>query len=316
MELTTLKAHIKTGKFDPYYIFTGEDSGVQRAYIKQMAQVLNADIKIFDSITDLGRKNRINTSFSNALVCVLFDDKAFIQDEKAEAFITQNIASDSVLIVFVYTNIDKRTKFYKAHQDKIVDFPHLKPEILKKYVQADLFLSSSECDKLIDACECDYSRIKLEMNKIHTYAEACNKKDGEAFKELLDAGVIYRPPKDAVFDFVDAVLRNKKRLAFELLEESYASGEATLVLLSNLFNSAKQLLQVQAYEGTNKLTDATGLTPFQVKLASGRKDYNSDNRLVELMRLTREAERGIKSGIIEDMTAVPYVLTQFWLKVS
>ena len=131
-------------------------------------------------------------------------------------------------------------------------------------------------------------------------------------KDLLNDGVIYSPPRDAVFMFVDAVLNNKPKSAFSLLEESYACGESTLVLLSNLFNSAKQVLQVQSFSGEGKITESTGLTPFQVKLASGHKNVYSNGDLVYLMRLVRNAEKGIKTGEIEDTMAVPYVLVNLW----
>ena len=319
MDLTTLKAHIKTGKFDPYYIFTGEDSGVQRIYLQQMAKVRNAEVKILDSITELGAKKQLRTTLKNACICVLFDSKEFIQDERIELFIMQFCASDDMLVVFIYTSIDKRTKFYKAHQDKIVDFPHLKTDVLVKYVQKDMPLSESSAICLIEACEHDYGRILIEMDKIRCMGEhamSVGKSSGydadEVLKYLFRHRLIYRPPQDAVFDFVDAVLKNKRAEAFDLLAESYASGEATLVILTNLFNSARQLLQVQSYVGQNKLTDVTGLTPFQIKLASGRKHYYDDTHLMKLMELVREAERGIKIGEIEDSAAVPYVLVQFW----
>lgn len=316
MELTTLKAHIKTKQFDPYYIFTGEDCGVQKLYIQQMARVRNSAVKIFDSITDLSAEKHTNTSFGlsskNALVCVFFDSKEFIQDNRVEAYITQNFASESVLCVFIYTSIDKRTKFYKEHQDKIVEFDHLKPELLIKYVQQKLPLSEMLAKKLIDACECDYSRIMLEVDKIEAYSRSSGLEVNVCAEILFKNGIIYRPPKDAVFDFVDAVLKNKRQLAARLLRESYESGEASLVILTNLFAGAKQLLQVQSYTGSNKLTDVTGLTPFQVKLASSRKGYTRRDRLLTLMELVRNAEKGIKTGALDDAVSVEYVLAQYW----
>jgi DNA polymerase III delta subunit len=152
----------------------------------------------------------------------------------------------------------------------------------------------------------------LEIDKILHYARFAESSADGAFIELLKQGTIYSPPRDAVFMFVDAVLKNKPRLSFELLEESYESGEATMILLSNLYNSAKQLLQVQSYQGDGKITEATGLTPFQVKLAAGRKHIYSNGDLIYLMQLTRNAEKGIKTGEIEEMMAVPYILVNFF----
>lgn len=313
MDLITLKSHIKTGKFDPYYIFVGPEIEVMRIYLNQMAKVLGATVKSLDSLADLSKKLTNKAMLKNACIYTLRDDKDFISNDSLSALITQNIASYDMPVVFLYTAIDKRSKVYKNSQDHIVEFEHLSESVLIKYIQKKIDLSEANCKKLIEVCESDYSRILLEIDKIITYCRAVNIGDvNRAFKTMLDDGTIYSPPRDAVFMFVDAVLKNKPKLAFELLEESYASGEATMVLLSNLYNSTKQLLQVQSYNGDGKITEATGLTPFQVKLASGRKHIYSNGDLVYLMRITRNAERSIKVGEIEELMAVPYVLVNLW----
>jgi DNA polymerase III delta subunit len=188
----------------------------------------------------------------------------------------------------------------------------MKPEILVKYAQKEIYLTEESYHKLMEVCEYDYSRILLEVDKIKRYAIASGLSENGAFVTLMKEGAIHQPPKDAVFDFVDAVLKGKKSLAFELLKSSYEFGEATMILLSNLYNSTKQLLQVQAFNGVGKITEATGLTPFQVKLASERKGKNSTGDLIYLMRLVRDAEKGIKTGAIEEMMAVPYILANYW----
>ena len=319
MDLSTLKAHIKTGKLDSYYIFTGPEVEVMRIYTKQIAKVLGAEIKNLDSITDLAQKMYSRSMFQNRAVFVVRDSKEFISDDVLQSKITQNNTFEDNAVVFVYSTLDKRSRLYKNYQDHIVEFEPLRADVLVKYIQREVDLSDAHCHKRIEVCESDYSRILLEIDKVKrfgscTFTEVSG--DGfdadSAFETLLRDGTIYQPPKDAVFDFVDAVLCHKPKLAFHLLEESYAAGEATLVLLSNLYNSTKQLLQVQSYTGSGKITEATGLTPFQVKLATGRKHRFSNGDLVYLMRLIRAAEKGIKTGEIEDMMAVPYVLVNLW----
>jgi DNA polymerase III delta subunit len=188
----------------------------------------------------------------------------------------------------------------------------MKQDVLVKYIQKEISLSAQSYNKLIEVCESDYSRILLELDKIKRYSVAEKVKEETAFCTLMAEGAIFQPPKDAVFDFVDAVLKGKKSLAFELLKSSYEFGEATMVLLANLYNSTKQLLQVQSFKGDGKITEATGLTPFQVKLASERKGRNSNGDLIYLMRLVRDTEKGIKTGAIEEQMAMPYILANYW----
>lgn len=316
MDLTTLKNHIKTKQFNDYYIFTGPEITVMKIYLEQMSKVLDTNVKNLESITDLAKKLTNRSVLKNDCICVLRESKEFILDDSINNAITQNIAYFSMPVIFIYNSLDKRSKVYKNNQDKIVEFDYMTESVLVKYIQREIALNDRNCLNLIEVCEKDYGRILLEIDKIKQFALYYHGPDvaayNEAFETLLKTGAIYVPPRDAVFMFVDAVLKCKPKLAFELLEESYASGEATMILLSNLYNSAKQLLQVQSYNGDGKITDATGLTPFQVKLASGRKNIYSNRELIYLMRLTRSVEKGIKTGEIDEACALQYVLVKFW----
>ena len=312
MDLSTLKTHIKNQTFDPAYIFTGPEVGVMDIYIKQMAKVREANIVMLDGIDDLARKMHKGSMLKNACIYILRDSREIMQDIDLARKITSSGALSGDILLLVYTNIDKRSKVYKEFQDTVVDFQPMKPEILVKYINREIYLTDDAYTKLIEVCESDYSRILLEVDKIKRYSEAAGVSQQGAFVTLMREGAIFQPPKDAVFDFVDAVLKGKKALAFELLKSSYEYGEATMVLLSNLYNSTKQLLQVQSFKGDGKITEATGLTPFQVKLASERKGRNSTGDLIYLMRLVRDTEKGIKTGAIEEQMAMPYILANYW----
>lgn len=312
MDLSTLKTHIKNKTLDHVYIFTGPEVGVMDIYIKQMAKVHEASIVMLDGIDDLAKKMHRGSMLKNASVCILRDSKEIVQDSDLAHKITSSGALSGVVLILIYTNIDKRSKFYKTFQDTIVEFQPMKPEVLTKYIQKEITLTPESYAKLIELCESDYSRILLEVDKVKRYAKSVNCSPEVALRTLVSTGAIFQPPKDAVFDFVDAVLKGKKALAFELLKSSYEYGEATMVLLSNLYNSTKQLLQVQSFNGDGKITDATGLTPFQVKLASERKGRNSIGDLIYLMRLVRDTEKGIKTGEIEESMAMPYILANYW----
>ena len=312
MDLSALKKHIKNNTFDPVYIFTGPEIGVMDIYIKQMAKVQEANIVMLDSIDDLAKKMHKGAMLKNASLYILRDCKEFIQDSDFALKITQKNTLSGAVLILIYTNIDKRSKVYKTFQDSIVDFQPMKPEVLQKYISKEITLSPESYNRLMEICEYDYSRILLEIDKIKRYAQSVDCSPEVSVRALIASGAIYQPPKDAVFDFVDAVLKRNKSLAFYLLRSSQEYGEATMVLLSNLYNSTKQLLQVQSFNGDGKITDATGLTPFQVKLASERKGRNSTGDLIYLMRLVRDTEKGIKTGAIEEQMAMPYILANYW----
>ena len=313
MELSVVKQHIKSGTLNKYYIFTGPEIVVRAEYIQRIAEVKKAPIKTFETFVELSKFARTSSLLSNASIYVIVDDMSLLSDDKAQDVIQDARAFRNDIIILVYNNIDKRNKFYKRFKDDLVEFEYLSESILVKYIQKkapDLDLTS--CKALITNCESDYSRILLELDKVEQYKTAKNMTWTDAYRALTDTKTLYVPPRDAIFAFIDAVLLKRKKLAYQLLKEAYAAGEFTLNLLGNIFNNAKYTLQVQSYMGSGKITDVTGLTPFQVKLASGRKNFYSNDDLINLMNLAREAEIGIKTGKIDDGIAVEYVLAQFW----
>ena len=128
------------------------------------------------------------------------------------------------------------------------------------------------------------------------------------FGWLLKDGTIYEPPYDAIFDLVDAVLARNINRAFDLMNQSYAVGEATMVMLTVLFNNMKALLQVTTYTGEN-LSKGTGLTPFQIRKVKKYVGNYSENELNYIVRLIHKVTNGIKTGLMEDEFAIPYLLT-------
>lgn len=313
MEISTLKGQIKTNSLQPLYIFYGPEIEIMKIYLDQIKKTTGYDITSLDNITEIVNKTNNNSLIKTAQICVLRDCKEFISDDKSNAVIQRILAQKQHIFILIYNTLDKRTKFYKTYvQDYGVEFEHLKPEVLTKYISKEIQLSEQNKNVLMEICENDYSRIFLEIDKMKAYSKYSGVGDFDViFNQFLEDGTIYQPPYDAVFDFVDAVLKNRYKWAFELLQSSFDYGEATLVLLANLYNSTKQLLQVQSYEGNN-LANATGLNSFQIKLAQSRVNYNSDSRLIELLRLIRRVERAFKVGEIEESLVMPYILVEFW----
>lgn len=306
--LQALKNELKVNKINSFYIFTGPEWIAQNTFIKQIAKIKQYDIVRIDSISDVYSKLKNTAFIKKDFVYVARDDKRFMESEKLQEQIYK-LMGDSIYIMLL-TNLDKRTKFYKNYKDDIVEFEYFDDKILKKYIQKEVSLSDKNCEKLIAICENDYGRIKLEIDKIKQYSEAnvtlIRNIENNAFDILLNSGVIYRPPKDAIFDFVNAVM-DRSTKCWDLLNQSYAVGEANMVLLSVLYNNFKQVLQVQSCKSSD-ISKSTGLTGWQIKCTKEHIGHYSNKEIVRAMRLIQEVESGIKTGKIDDDISMQYVL--------
>ena len=312
MDVTGLKSHIKSNTLPSILYFTGEEWEVQKIFIQQIAKVKALDTKRVESIIDVMGKFKSTSFVQQNYIYIARDDKQYMEDEKAQDILPKIIGQN--MYILLLTNVDKRTKFYKANKDNIVEFEALPEKMLIKYIQRELPLSEQKCRQLITVCESDYGRILLELNKIKHYAKGMNytqdnKVWNHVLDELLDNGTIYTPPKDAIFDFVDAILDRKDgALIFNLYEQCKAVGEATLVMISVLYNNAKALLQVQSCAGSD-ISKSTGLTGFQIMNAKKHLERYTNGELVRMMKICIKCEQGIKTGKIEEQFAVDYILT-------
>ena len=307
MDVSTLKAKIKSKQIPHYLIFTGPEWKVQQIYIQQIAKVLGLEVVYLDSYSEVYSKIRSRTLTSSSKLFLLRDDTEIQSSDKITSQSIVDSLKDNFLI-HIFTTTDKRKKYYKENQDRIVDFEPLSDSALKKYIKREVNLSDNNCQRLIEVCEHSYGRCLLEIDKIKQMCRVqydCT--DDEVVEHLLKDGTIYQPPYDAIFDLVAAILDRKVNKAFDLLQQSYAVGEATMVMLSVLYNNAKAVLQVQSYKGDN-LSKATGLTGWQIKNAKPHVRKYSDKELIHMMQMIQKVESGIKTGQIEDEIAMPYLL--------
>ena len=298
MEIRELKANILAKNFDKFYIFVGDEQKVARIYIDKLAELAGIKINFADSIIDVVNKPK-SRLIKQSMLYVIMDDIEFLKNEKAWDKVESVLNED--IVVFWYTSQDKRNKFWKHFADKAVTFEKLDNKILKRHMMRGL--SDKSKDRLISVCEGEYGRILLEEDKIKARLEECQYYDADSYlDDLLADGTIHTPAKDAIFDFVEAVLDRDVDDAYRLLRESEECGEANMVLLTVLYNNFRNLLLYQ----TDKAN--CGLNGWERKCVAFAEGNYSNGELIHALRVLRKCEAGIKTGRMPDDISVHYAL--------
>lgn len=306
MNLIDLKTQIISKQLDNIYYFTGEDWKLRNTYIHQIATVKHSKLQYVDSVKEIIGSAKSSSIISGTTCYVIYEDKEYITNEKAWTTLKEIVNHDT--IIFVYNTLDKRSKFYKQLKDTLVEFNHMNDDLLYKYINQAISLNIRNSQRLIDVCEKDYGRIMLEVDKIKHYSLIDYNKGCEI---LFDKGLIYTPPKDAVFDLVDAIIK-KDTDAFYLYDQCKKVGESNLVILTNLFNTVKATYQVQTYTGNGDIGKVTGLNNGMVWGCKKRVGYRSNRTLLYIMKLVHRIECGIKKGTMEDEISIDYLLAMLF----
>ena len=302
MKVAELKRQIMNKELLDFYVFCGDEWELQNVYLKQISKVRGLPITRIDSIADIYSSLSNRSFLSKSALYVVRDDKDILYNEKVQTALKRKILGDNTLILLL-TNVDKRTKFYKAFIDRFVEFEKMPEANLKKYIQRHVDLADREYDELIDICECDYGRLLLEVDKI--------KRSSFSFRELVDSGIIHREAGDVIFDFVEAVVSGRVEDSFALYNECIEHGENVLAILSVLYNNIKYTLQVQSCNSSD-ITKATGLQLWLVNKIRKNANVYSNSELLAAMKHIHEWEMGIKLGCRDSENAIEIILEKLF----
>lgn len=320
MKLPDLQKQIVSKNIDHVLLLFGEEVAIMDIYLDKIYKVTGGDVLRFDSVKEAYAKlvqRRITTG--NSRVFVVRDDKDFFKADKEWAKVFNAAENSADYLILIYSSMDRRSKFYKQNQEKLCEFEKLSSTMLAGYIDKLLpGMSASEKEQFAQVCECNYSRILLEADKVKHYAHALDDKAahipmsidyGMCFQKLLKQGVIYQPIGDITFLFTDAILTRNIKDTAKYLQQAKAIGESEILTLSVLYNGFKQILMVQGLgRDQSEPSKRTGLTPWQVKMAKEKQGHYSIAELVNALKVIRFVEKGIKTGAIDADVAVEYVI--------
>ena len=308
MNILDLKKQIQDKNAGGIYIFTGEELEVRKIYTHKLAESRNLQIIKADAVKDIISALN-NQGFVQCDKCyIIYNDMDFLKAENSwdtvKAMINNNI------LILVYENMDKRGAFYKHFEAHITEFEHLSNELLTVYIQRLIDVPSNYCGFLIEACENDYSRILLEIDKIKQYSKVFpNMSEADILMKFLNEQIIYNPPRNSIFDVVDAICRGDIATSYELYSEYASINDTPLPLLSLIYNNMKQMLQVQSCQSTD-ISAVTGLTPWVVKKLKEKIGAYSIAELVRILRFLQKTDEALKTGKIDMDIAGRYILLE------
>ena len=304
MTIQDIQKQIISKQLDNVYIFTGEETAIQKIYINKLAQINNMQIEYVDSYTQIKNRLKSTNLFNETKLYVVIDDDEFT---KAELVWNQlDYLESPNIIVFKYNVLDKRGKFYKHYENKIVEFNKLSDDVLTHYIKKEIALNDSNCKELINMCNSNYNQILLEIDKIKNYNNAFDN-DDYLFTELDNKGAFHKEISDITFEFIDKVLKRKIKSIFELQKQLQQIDESNIKLLSLLYTGFKTVLLIQSCK-SNDVCKTTGLQYYQVKHNQDKINIYSIGGLVRILKLIQHIEESIKIGTIDEAISIDYLL--------
>lgn len=309
MDLLELRNNIVNNKYRKSYLFTGIETGIMEYYVQTIAKKNSLEVSRVDSYNEISKELVQKPLIGNHKLYYVYNDKDITSNEQlANSLLEDNFIKYN-MVIFRYTEIDKRKKFFKTLEDITISFGKLSVDVLYKYMKNKVkSLDKHTANIICDLCDFDYSRIMNELDKISILINEYNVKIEDLPKIIQKHNLIYKKPQDVIFNLIDSVVSFDMTNAFRLLQESYDSGEHPLVILSLLFTRYRDLLALKGVENGKNASNETGINYYVVNnLWPISKQYKV-SEITYILKNIYDYQNKIKQGKVDPYIAVNYII--------
>lgn len=313
---------IKTGQLNQIYLLYGQEAYLRKQYKDRLQKALIGEGDTMNSHYFEGKDISVGEVIDLAetmpflaerRVLVLENSGLFKSGgEKMAEYLAQ--PADTAYFVFVESEVDKRSKLFKAVQAKgcAVEFGEQDENTLKRWIGGILKkenkqISENTAAYLLSKTGTDMENIRGELEKLICYC--------------LDRDVVTGADVDAIcttrisnqiFDMVSAIAEKKQKQALELYYDLLALKEPPMRILFLIARQYNTLLQVKELKGKgfdNKAIGAkVGLPPFVVGKYAAQASRFKAAELRTAVEKCVEAEEAVKTGRMNDLMSVEVLI--------
>ena len=320
-----LSEEIREGNLKQVYLLCGEEAYLRRQYRDRVKKALLGDgdlmnLNCFEGkgivpgeVIDLAQTMPF---LAERRVLVIENSGFFKRGGEALAEYLADPAT-SAYFLFVETEIDKRSRLYKAAaaRGRVIECKTPDEGVLKRWV-AELLakenkrITQRDLDLFLEKTGTDMENIRGEVEKLVCYCldrEAVSAQDIEA--------VCVRQIGSRIFDMVEAVADKKQRRAMELYYDLLTLKEPPmriLFLIARQFHILQQVKELRGQGYDSKFIAAkAGIPEFAVRRNLAQAGRIPLEQLKGAVADCVQAEEDIKTGRLNDRMAVELLIVKY-----
>lgn len=322
--MKTIKEQIRDGEISSLYLFYGEERYLVRMNLERLRRALmepEDEMMNLEEIQNLSDLDAFQTSIetfpfmAERRLVIVRDSKAFASRGFSEgeklAQILSNVP-DTTTVVFVETDVDKRSKTYKAvsKYGMPMEFTRLDENQLTAWIRQEcksrhMRMEGREIAFFLSLTGTDMARIEGELQKLSSYI---GEKEVVA-REDIEAMVI--PSVEAkVFSMTDAICEGRKAEAYLVYQSLLQQGEPIPRILYMIIRQFRLLYKVALMEGADAFTiqKELGLSSFVARNYIRQAKRFGVKKLESMLFKLLEMDENFKTGKMDDETAADLIL--------
>lgn len=313
---------IRQGNFRQVYLLYGEERYLRRQYREKLKAALCQEGDTMNTHFFEGKEISLGEIIDLAETLPFFADRRviFISDsgffksggEKMAEYLSN--PSESAYFVFTESEVDKRSKLYKAVQAKgyAAEFTVQDENTLKRWVAGILTregkkIAESTVQLFLSKTGTDMENIQMELEKLICY---CLERDVVTAEDV--EAICATRVTNHIFDMINAIALRQPRQALELYYDLLALKEPPMRILFLIARQCNMLLQAKELKskGFDNRTVASkiGVAPFIAGKYLSQAAKFKTSVLRSAVEKCVEAEEAVKSGRLNDMMSVEILI--------
>ncbi len=323
--MKSLNEDLKTGQFNNVYLLCGDEAYLKKQYKDKLRNAIVSPDDNMNYAYYEGKGVNINEVIDLAETLPFFAQRRLIIMEDTGVF--KNAAPeladyikdmpDSTYIVFVETEIDKRSKMYKAVQSKgrVVELGRQDESVLIRWIAGNVKREGKQISEntirfFLEKVGTDMENIQKEMEKLFCFTMEKDHISAEDVEEICTTQISNR-----IFDMVDAVAEKEQKKALSFYYDLLALKEPPMRILFLLAKQFKLLLEVKTLDkqgyGRKEIAEKTGLFPFLVSKYQKQARAFSEKDLRYIMEDSVDIEERVKTGRLTDTLGVELFIIKY-----
>ncbi len=313
---------IKQNTFQPVYLLYGEERYLKKQYTDRLRKALCPQDDQMNTHFYSGKETPVNEIIDLAETMPFLAERRviFISDsglfksggEKMAEYLTD--ASETTCFIFTESEVDKRSKLYKAVQSKgyVAEFSVQDEQTLKRWIAGTLAkenkkITENTVQLFLQKTGTDMENIQMELEKLICY---CMEKEVVTAEDV--EAICTNRISNHIFDMINAIADGKTKEALQLYYDLLALKEPPMRILFLIARQCNLLLQVKEMRSrgydAKAIAPKIGVPPFiagKYVTQSGRFKTSVLRNAVEKCV---EAEEAVKSGRMNDLMSVEVLI--------
>lgn len=323
--MKSLNEDIKSGKFKNVYLLYGEEAYLKKQYKDRMKKAIIPDGDTMNyayyegkginpaELVDLAE----TMPFFADLRLIVVENSGFFKNSATELADYIKSMPDTVCLLFVENEVDKRGKMYKAVKDRgrIVEMGRQDEKTLLYWIAGNVKkegrqIKESTARYLVSKTGTDMENLEKELEKLFSYTIGQEEITAADIDDICTTQI-----SNKIFDMIEAVAAKRQKQALDYYYDLLALKEPPMRILYLLARQFKLLLEVKDLMGRGndkaRIAKTAKLHPFVAGKYMQQCRTFTKAELRDIMEEAASTEEMVKTGRLNDVMSVEIFIVKF-----